>query len=58
MYHLFQIIYKAYTIEFGLYWGVMFGFRTFEADEYYNQKELQVYVPFMYIAMVKKLQDD
>tara|TARA_R110002020_G_scaffold7402_8_gene31192 strand:- start:2272 stop:2469 length:198 start_codon:yes stop_codon:yes gene_type:complete len=57
MYHIFQIIYKAYTIELGLYWGIMLGFRTFEADEYHNQKEIQLYVPFIYIALVKKLQD-
>lgn len=57
MLHIFQIIYKDYTIELGLYWGILLGFRTFEANEYYDQKELQVYVPFIYIAIVKKLQD-
>ncbi len=57
MRHIIQLNIGDYTIEFGLYWGVLLGFRTFEADEYYNQKELQIFIPFIYLAIVKKLQD-
>ena len=58
MHHIFQIIIGKITIELGLYWGMLLGFRTFEPDEYYNQREIQLYIPFMYLAVVKKLQDN
>jgi|TARA_R110002073_G_scaffold3684_1_gene24313 hypothetical protein len=52
---LLQFITETYTIELGVYWGILFGFRTFEPDINYNQYELQVYIPFIYLAIVKKL---
>ena len=32
MHHIFQIIIGKITIELGLYWGMLLGFRTFEPD--------------------------
>ncbi len=58
MINILQITYNDYIFELGIYWGMLLGFRTFEADENYNQKELQIFIPFIYIAIVKKLQDD
>lgn len=53
---LLQLIINDYTIELGIYWGFLFGFRTFEPDINYNQYELQLYIPFIYLAIVKKLE--
>ena len=55
---LLQLIIYSLTIELGVYWGVMFGFRTFEPDINYSQYEMQLYVPFIYIAFVKKIESD
>ena len=51
---ILQITYKDYIFELGSYWGVLLGLRTFEPDENYNQQELQIFIPFIYIAIVKK----
>ena len=54
MHHIFQII-------IGTNMAISYGgerFRTFDPDEYYNQREIQLYIPFMYLAVVKKLQDN
>mgnify|MGYP003114977767 CR=1 FL=1 len=53
---LLQLIIYSYTIELGVYWGCLLGFRTFEPDINYDQYELQMYIPFIYIAIVKKIE--
>lgn len=53
---LLQFIINNLTIELGVYWGILFGFRTFEPNINYAQYELQIYIPFIYIAFVKKIE--
>ena len=53
---LLQLIIYDYTIELGIYWGIMFGFRTFEPDINYSQYEIQLFIPFIYLAIVKKIE--
>ena len=53
---LLQLIIYNYTIELGLYWGILFGFRTYEPDINYSTYEFQAYIPFIYLAIVKKIE--
>jgi hypothetical protein len=55
---LLQLTYGYTTIELGLYTGILFGLRTYEPDINYHTYEVQLFVPFMYLAIVKKLEDN
>ena len=55
---LLQYIIYCYVIELGTYSGMLFGIRHFEPNEYYNDYQIQLYIPFIYLAIVKKLEDD
>jgi hypothetical protein len=46
------------TIELGIYSGVVFGFRTFEPNEMYDQSEIHLYIPFIYLGVIKKMEDN
>ncbi len=58
MQELIQFIFGRITIELGVYWGVLFGFRTFEANEVHQANELHVYVPFIYLAIVQNVSEE
>ena len=55
---LLQLTYGYTTIELGLYAGILIGLRTYEPDINYSTYELQVFIPFIYLAIVKKLEDN
>lgn len=58
MQELIQIIYGRTTLELGVYWGILLGFRTFEANEVHQAYELHLYIPFIYVAIVQNVSDE
>ncbi len=58
MKQLLQIVYGRTTLELGIYWGILLGFRTFEATEQHQSYELHLYIPFVYIAVVQNVSDE
>lgn len=43
-------------IQIALYLGVLFGIRSFPATEVYPYTEHHIYLPFIYIAFLNKIQ--
>jgi len=58
MQELIQIIYGRTTFELGVYWGILLGIRTFEANETHQAYELHFFVPFVYLAIVQNVSDE
>ena len=54
---LLQFIINSFTIELGLYTGITFGFRTFEPNEYFDDYQIHLYIPLIYIALIKNIED-